>query len=96
MSRYPWDRTDTAIAVLVIGLTAAIGLMLVTGFRDPTSRPAAVESAAPVVARPVAHLGAWGVTEEGRRWGIVALPRTWHKGDTILLLTDNAKMERKP
>jgi hypothetical protein len=47
-------------------------------------------------ARPVAHLGAWGVTEEGRRWGIVALPRTWHKGDTILLLTDNAKMERKP
>jgi len=59
--------------------------------RELAERPVVTERV-----QPVAHLGAWGVTEEGRRWGIVALPKTWHNGDTLLLDTKNAKLERKP
>lgn len=79
---------------LVWSIRLAVVVVLAVALRwclwQDTPRPAAEQ------VRPVAHLGAWGVTEEGRVWGVVALPRGWHKGDTILLLTVNAKMERKP
>lgn len=62
----------------------------------PAPRPAA--EAKPIL-RPhaIGYLGSWGVTEEGRVWGIVVLPRDWGKpGDTLILLTVNARKETKP
>ena len=89
------DMTARRLVLILCALTLGwFGVRAVAVHRDYVKRHPAP---APVVAaRPVAHLGAWGVTEEGRRWGIVALPRTWHKGDTILLLTVNARREVKP
>jgi hypothetical protein len=47
--------------------------------------------------RAVAYLGEWGRRKAGLAWGIVALPDTgWRKGDTLMLLTGNARREVRP
>ena len=53
----------------------------------------------PVRPRAVAYLAELGKHSRrpGVAWGIVALPDTcWRKGDTLMLLTTNARREARP
>jgi hypothetical protein len=47
--------------------------------------------------RAIAYLGEWGKRKQGMGWGIVAIPDSgWQAGDTLVLLTDRAKLEARP
>jgi hypothetical protein len=51
------------------------------------------------VVRPhaVGYLDQWGKRSAGLAWGIVAIPDSgWQPGDTLVLLTVNAKLEVRP
>jgi hypothetical protein len=90
----PWLLFWTAILGFAMSLVADIALERKNArlTRALAARPAAV-------LRPhaIARLATWGKRDKGLAWGIVAIPDTgWHNGDTMILITDRAKMEVKP
>ena len=87
-------RLAAILCALALGWFVVLAVAVRRDRARREAKPVAADT--PVNTRPVAHLGAWGVTEEGRRWGVVALPLGWRKGETILLLTENARKEVRP
>jgi hypothetical protein len=82
--------------------TAIIGAVLLGGvlFAGAVFGGKPTQPARPTVRpRAVAYLAEWGKHSRrpGVAWGIVALPDTgWRTGDTLILLTTNARREARP